>query len=254
MSYDATESAASQRSVKSPMAHRELSQEIDDPNTMARSPQHYETRSLAGSTSSSKPLPPVTSTNIFSSLLHLGKHRDGGRSESGEGSRHSMFSEAESASVADDENRGSIHFGLEQIISRPRKQSYEDIAVSLANSTPQQFYAFEGRAKITVKIIYSPSSSSSSSSFSSSEIVRQSETKTMSLRALLLDILNEAQRYEDEAKHIQKLQSQLKRNSPHSTAPDTTTIQDSLHHSTPPILERFVLTATNISFCFCFML
>lgn len=82
---------------------------------------------------------------------------------------------------------GSIHAGVEQIITRGRRQSYEEMAASLASSTPQQFLGFEGKAKIVVKIIFPPDAG------------RSSETKVMSLRALLLDILNEAQRYEDEA-------------------------------------------------------
>lgn len=101
--------------------------------------------------------------------------------------REDSLSERSQGSSDDGSVDGSLHAGVEQIITRGRRQSYEEMAASLASSTPQQFLGVEGKAKIVVKIIYPPGTA------------RSSETKIMSLRALLLDILNEAQRYEDEA-------------------------------------------------------
>jgi hypothetical protein len=92
------------------------------------------------------------------------------------------------------------------------------MAASLASSTPQLFLGVEGKAKIVVKIVYPPGAAQPG---------RSSETKIMSLRALLLDILNEAQRYEDEA-------ARARHAAPPAHPPRTTGAAGSL----PTIYER----------------
>lgn len=90
--------------------------------------------------------------------------------------------------IADDISSQQDDLALQDIINRGRKQSYEDIAATLASTTPQLWFR-EGKSTIFVKVLYSGG---------------PSETKTMSLRALLVDILNVAQNY-DHPTHLNSL-------------------------------------------------
>lgn len=71
---------------------------------------------------------------------------------------------------------------VEEIINRNRRQSYEDVAASLAASNPYLFNNLDGKSTINIKILYSNATS---------------ETKVTSLKALLLDIVNVSMQYDD---------------------------------------------------------